>query len=155
MLATSVMVTATDEFWKERVGREVNRLNMPDAIGHAGVMYGCGRAGTATSHRFHCNPHLFSSFAMSSPSPRHIHDRGRISRSLNPRDISYRRQQNDYSDMLESPRSYHEHSSPFGNQDLARSMPLPPRERPPARNPRRPMSSSGQAVLRGGRRAEF
>lgn len=59
---TDGALVAMDEFWKERVGRELNRLSMPDATGELSApgtprkltpRLSYGIAGTQMSARFH------------------------------------------------------------------------------------------------------
>jgi len=71
-----------DEFWKERVGRENNRLGMPDTVDAEilsrtgtprGALRPAGIAGTDLSHRFACNRRLAevgNVISSARPSPR-------------------------------------------------------------------------------------
>lgn len=79
--------TAMDEFWKERVGRENNRLGMPDTVDAdmlsrtgtpRSILRPAGIAGTEVSHRFACNRRLAdvgNVISSARPSPRAVASR--------------------------------------------------------------------------------
>jgi len=79
--------TAMDEFWKERVARENNRLGMPDTVDAEmwsrtgtprSALRPAGLAGTEMSHRFACNRRLAevgNVISSARPSPRAIASR--------------------------------------------------------------------------------